>query len=154
MPTHSFVERTLCLRICQPPSSSIRVLSPGLRSSKIALDASLADTRTAEQIWAERCSLTKNRKLGPALRSKTTSLPCGLFESVWCFVVAITANLDPPVAQSIRFNAPPKHWSSGELSVAFDAVTGHLSYFEQTPIWGAAYYAWFRKQIQRYLPTD
>ena len=86
-----------------------------------------------------------------ALRSKTILLPCGLFESVWCFAVAITANLDPQVAHSIRFSAPPKHWSSGEMPVAFDALMGQLSYFEQTPIWGAAYYAGFRKQIERYL---
>jgi hypothetical protein len=86
-----------------------------------------------------------------AMRSKSVPLPCGLFESVWCFAVALTTNLHPQVAESIRTTTPPKHWSAGEIPVAFDAASGYLCYFEKTPMWGAAYYAGFRRQIQRYL---
>lgn len=86
-----------------------------------------------------------------ALRSKSVPLPCGLFESVWCFAVAITSDLHPQVAESIRSTTPPKHWSAGEIPVVFDAARGYLCHFEKTPVWGAAYYAGFRKQIQRYL---
>jgi hypothetical protein len=86
-----------------------------------------------------------------ALRSKTVPLPCGLFESVWSFSVAITSNLHPQMAEIIRNTTPPKHWSAGEIPVVFDAATGYLCFFEKTPAWGAAYYAGFRKQIQQYL---
>ena len=86
-----------------------------------------------------------------AIRSKSVPLPRGLFESVWCFAVAITNNLHPQVAESIRGAVPRKHWSAGEIPVAFDAATGLLCYFEKTPVWGAAYYAAFRRQIQTYL---
>jgi len=86
-----------------------------------------------------------------AMRSKTVPLPCGLFESVWSFGVAITSNLHPQMAEWIRNTTPPKHWSAGEIPVVFDASTGYLCYFEKTPMWGAAYYAGFRSQIQKYL---
>src|ERR1044071_8162443 len=86
-----------------------------------------------------------------AMQSKSVLLPCGLFDSVWCFAVAITNNVHPQLAEWIRSTTPPKHWSAGEMPVVFDAMTGYLCYFDQTPIWGAAYYAGFRRQIQTYL---
>lgn len=86
-----------------------------------------------------------------AKASKAVPLPCGIFESVWCFAVAITDHLHPHVAEAIRNQEPPKHWSSGEIPVAFDTATGQLCYFDKTPAWGAAYYAGFRRQIQRSL---
>ncbi|HEU4390301.1 MAG TPA: hypothetical protein VFV34_21035 [Blastocatellia bacterium] len=65
--------------------------------------------------------------------------------------MAITSNLDPRMAQFIRDAAPQKHWAAAEIPVAFDTATGQVSYFENTPLWGAAYYAGFRREIQRYL---
>ena len=92
-----------------------------------------------------------NDAFNHATQLKTSSLPCGFFESVWCFAVAISHYVDDMTAQIIRTEAPPKHWSAGELRVCYDAPRHGLYYFEQTPAWGAAYYAGFRKQIQRYL---
>ena len=86
-----------------------------------------------------------------ANKSKTLPLPPGLFGSVWSFAVAITANLDPATAQSIRTVAPAKHWSAAEIPAVYDAVTGTLCFFEGTPIWGAAYFDGFRRQIRTYL---
>jgi hypothetical protein len=86
-----------------------------------------------------------------ALRSKVVPLPCGLFESVWCFAVAVTSHLNPQLSESIRTTTPPKHWAAAEIPVVFDTTTGQLSYFEKTPMWGAAYYAGFRRQIKNYL---
>jgi hypothetical protein len=86
-----------------------------------------------------------------AIQSKTVPLPCGFFESVWCFAVAVTAGLHPQAAEWIRATEPPKHWGSGEMRVVFDVTTGQLAYFDRTPVWGAAYYAGFRSQIQRVL---
>lgn len=86
-----------------------------------------------------------------AIRSKSVPLPCGLFESVWCYAVAITNNVDPRMSQFIRDAAPQKHWAAAEIPVVFDTTTGQICYFEKTPLWGAAYYAGFRREIQRYL---
>ncbi|MBI3652857.1 MAG: hypothetical protein HY231_17675 [Acidobacteria bacterium] len=86
-----------------------------------------------------------------AMQTRTSSLPCGLFESVWSFAVSIARNVDDATMHAIKTETPPSHWSAGELRVAYDAPRHQLYYFDQTPLWGAAYYAGFRRQIQKYL---
>ena len=78
-------------------------------------------------------------------------MPCGLFESVWCFAVAITNRVEDPVARSVRNDSPAKHWAAAEIPVVFHRTEGKLYFYEKTPLWGAAYYAGFRSQIRRYL---
>lgn len=86
-----------------------------------------------------------------AKRSKKIPLPCGLFESVWCFAVAIANQLENTAADSVRNDAPAKHMAAAEIPVVFHVPKGRLYYFERTPVWGAAYYRGFRKKIKRYL---
>lgn len=86
-----------------------------------------------------------------AMASKTVPLPCGFFEAVFCFPVAITTNLHPQMAEWIKQTEPPKHWASAEMPVAFDLATGQLAYLERTPFWGAAYFSGFRREIQTFL---
>ena len=86
-----------------------------------------------------------------AMNSKTVPLPCGLFEAVFCFPVAITTNLHPQMAEFIKLTEPPKHWASAEMPVALDLATGQLAYLMTTPFWGAAYFSGFRHEIQTLL---
>ena len=86
-----------------------------------------------------------------AKQYKKIPLPCGLFEGVWCFAVAITQAVDQATQRSVRNEAPPKHWAAGEIPVVYDQVQRRLHYFERTPLWGAAYYAGFRRQIEEFL---
>ncbi len=86
-----------------------------------------------------------------ALRLRVCGLPCGLFEAVMCFAVAITDGLDVASADRVRNETPPKHWSSMEIPVIYDARQRRLVYFERTPMWGAAYYRGFRNQINQFL---
>lgn len=86
-----------------------------------------------------------------AKKQRVMPLPCGLFESVWCYSVAITKAIDEPALASVRSATPPKHWESAEIPVVYDLAQAKLFYFEKTPLWGAAYYAGFRKQIERHL---
>lgn len=86
-----------------------------------------------------------------ALRNKSFPLPCGFFESVFCFAIAITANLHPELGQSLRDTAPVKHWAAFEMPIVFDLASGGLYYYEKTPLWGAAYFAGFRREIQANL---
>ena len=46
---------------------------------------------------------------------------------------------------------PPKHWASNEIPVVFDLADGNLCYLEKTPVWGAAYFAGFRREIENNL---
>jgi hypothetical protein len=86
-----------------------------------------------------------------ANKNKTVVLPNGFFMSVFCFAIAITEGLDPQIAQSIRQTAPIKHWAAFEVPVVFDLADANLCYFENTPLWGAAYYAGFRREVETNL---
>jgi hypothetical protein len=69
-------------------------------------------------------------------------------------VPAMARNVDNMTAQAIKIETPPSHWSAGEMRIAYDAPRHQLYYFEQTPLWGVAYDAGFRKQIQKYLGSS
>ena len=86
-----------------------------------------------------------------AMANKSFPLPCGFFEAVFCFAVAITENVRPQLAQYVADTAPVKHWSAFEMPVVFDLANGQLHHFQKTPVWGAAYYAGFRREIQSNL---
>lgn len=83
--------------------------------------------------------------------NKQVSLPNGLFAATFCFAVAMTENLSPETADVIRNTTPVKHWSAFEYPVVMDLVSGNLVYFEKTPLWGAAYFAGFRRMIEANL---
>src|SRR5262245_31836356 len=82
---------------------------------------------------------------------KKCFLPCGLFEAVFSFAVAVAGRVRVEAERILRSEVPPKHWAAAEMWVAYDESRGELFYLEKTPIWGAAYYAGFRKQIRRFL---
>ena len=82
---------------------------------------------------------------------KIISLPCGWFEMVSCFAVAVTQMVDEATQQSVREEAPSKHFAALEIPVVYDQGKGKLSYFERTPLWGAFYYSGLRKQIEKFL---
>ena len=86
-----------------------------------------------------------------AKTSKNVRLPCGLFESVYCFAVVLVDLLDQPTAESVRNEVPTKHWAAAEIPVVYERGPKRLCFFEKTPLWGAAYYAGFRNQIKEFL---
>ena len=86
-----------------------------------------------------------------ANNNKSAPLPNGFFMAVFCFPVVITENLHPQLAESVRNTAPTKHWAANEIPVVFDLANGDLCYFLGTPLWGAAYYAGFRREIENNL---
>jgi hypothetical protein len=86
-----------------------------------------------------------------AKRHRVNPLPCGFFESVWCFCVAITDEVSDATLDSVRQDEPPKHWGAAEIPVIYDRESGDLFYFEGTPLWGAFYHAAHRSQIENLL---
>jgi hypothetical protein len=91
---------------------------------------------------------------GYATKAKSIPLPRGIFESVWCFPVALVDGIDAAVSEAVRSQAPSRHWSSAEMPVIYDVGSGTLHYFEKTPAWGAAYYGGFRKLIRTLLAPE
>ena len=86
-----------------------------------------------------------------AKRNKKSGLPCGLFEAVACFCVAIVGNAPQELVYFVSSTTPKKHYAAFEIPVLFDASQGQLYYLQTTPVWGAAYWRGFRKEIEKYL---
>jgi hypothetical protein len=78
-------------------------------------------------------------------------LPRGLFEGVFCYSVALVDSAAPEVAQSVRNELPPKHFSAIEIRIVYELPSARLFFYEKTPIWGAAYAAGQRNLIRRML---
>lgn len=79
-----------------------------------------------------------------AKRYRSNPLPCGLFENVNCFPVALCDTTNHHVTKPIRSDTPPMHWSASEFPVIYNLRTQHLYYFEKTPLWGYWYWGYFR----------
>ncbi|HTS47972.1 MAG TPA: hypothetical protein VMH05_08510 [Bryobacteraceae bacterium] len=86
-----------------------------------------------------------------ALKNKKFGLPCGFFEAVCCYPVALVEWADPGLVAFLRNETPPKHWSAFEMPVVWNVAQDELYCLEKTPIWGAAYYSSFRKQAYAML---
>lgn len=83
--------------------------------------------------------------------NRRVSLPRGLGAGLTTYGVSLAGSVDVGTVQAVRNETPPKHWAANEIPVVYDAAANHLYYFEKTPMWGAAYYKGFRKQIAALL---
>ena len=61
-----------------------------------------------------------------AKKQRAIRLPCGLFESVWCYSVAVAQVVGEPTLASVRSDTPPRHWASAEIPVVYDLAQGKL----------------------------
>ncbi|MET0752652.1 MAG: hypothetical protein ABWZ66_04740 [Pyrinomonadaceae bacterium] len=89
-----------------------------------------------------------------AIASKSFPLPCGFFEHVSCFPVAVTENIDAATAQAVSGETPPKHWAANEMPVVYSRSQRMLHYFQGTPLWGAAYFNGYRRTILEFLQPN
>jgi len=78
-------------------------------------------------------------------------LPFRLFYGVVCYPIAIVDDIDKDTSETIRNEAPPKHWLSGEMRVVYSLASGTLYYCEITPMWGGLYYNQMRQTINSML---
>ena len=78
-------------------------------------------------------------------------MPPGLFEAIGVYPVVLTDKLDPSLAQAIAHQAPSKHFAAFEFPAVYDRATNQLHYYQDTPLWGRAYYRGFRSTVQKYL---
>lgn len=57
----------------------------------------------------------------------------------------VTENITQEIYGEIKQYCP-KRFAANEFPCILDLVTGYLYFYEQTPLWGSAYYAGFRKE--------
>jgi hypothetical protein len=90
-----------------------------------------------------------------AKRLRKNALPPGVFESIWCFAVAIADSVDEETIHAIESIDPPIHVAAAEIPVIFDRANNRLSSFDGTPLWGYLFWAGLRKELWSLLsPTD
>jgi hypothetical protein len=66
------------------------------------------------------------------------------------YPLIVTENISQEIYKKIRQYCP-KHFAATEFPVVIDLATGFVYYYEQTPLWGSAYYAGFRKQAYEFF---
>lgn len=101
------------------------------------------DAHEIRRFSADAFRFAKSRKAVP--------LPCGLFEGVLCFAVAIVNSVDHQTIAEIRTVEPPTHWAAIEMPVIVESTSLKLHYFEKMPIWGYVYYPRLRREIRQLL---
>lgn len=80
-------------------------------------------------------------------------LPRGLFGGLEVFPLVVADTVSSEVRQFLGHQYLPKHWAAFEFPSAFELSTGTLHSYQETPLWGAAYFAGFRQRAARYFRT-
>lgn len=93
----------------------------------------------------ERIQAFSNQTYVYAGQQRGGKLPPGFFASYWTFSVALVNGLSAEVKTVIEHTAPLQHWGSAEFPIVIDTTSGQVSFFQDTPVWGAAYYPGFRQ---------
>jgi hypothetical protein len=75
-------------------------------------------------------------------------LPRGLGAMAVVYPLIVANQVPETVANFLTQSHTPKHYASVEFPVIFDLSTQHLIFYQGTPVWGAAYYSGYRKEVQ------
>lgn len=76
--------------------------------------------------------------------------PIGFGAMLIVYPLIVTENIQQEVYQEAKQYCP-KHFASNEFPCVIDLSTGFVYYYEQTPIWGAAYYSGIRKDAYNFF---
>ncbi len=74
-----------------------------------------------------------------------SGMPLGFGAMMVVYPLIITENLSSELAGFLNLYCP-KHFAAAEFPSAIDLSTGYLYYYPNTPIWGYAYYATYRRE--------
>jgi hypothetical protein len=66
----------------------------------------------------------------------------------------VTPKIDAGTREALRHQEPPRHWAALEMPVVFESNTRELSYFEETPKWGALYWEIEREKLRSLLSWE
>ncbi len=78
--------------------------------------------------------------------------PLGFGAMLIVYPLIVTENISQEVYQETKQYCQ-KHFAANEFPCVIDLATGYVYYYEQTPLWGSAYYAGIRKDAYRsFLP--
>ncbi len=79
-----------------------------------------------------------------------TGAPLGFGAMLVVYPLIITENISAELAGFLN-QYSPKHFAAAEFPSAVDLSTGYLYYYPDTPIWGYAYYATYRREAYSFF---
>lgn len=74
-----------------------------------------------------------------------TGAPLGFGAMLVVYPLIVTENISAELAGFLNLYCP-KHFAAAEFPSALDLSTGYLYYYPNTPVWGYAYYATYRRE--------
>ena len=80
-------------------------------------------------------------------------LPRGLGGCLGVYPLLVTDQVPPDLRSFVTRHYCPKHWAAFEFPVVLELPSKAIFFYEETPLWGAAYYHGFRKEVKKlFLP--
>jgi len=79
-----------------------------------------------------------------------TGMPLGFGAMLVVYPLIITDNITSELAGYLSQYCP-KHFAAAEFPSALDVNSGNLYYYPDTPIWGYAYYATYRRESYNFF---
>lgn len=86
-------------------------------------------------------SLASRHRTGP---------PLGFGAMLVVYPLILTENITADLAESLKSYCP-KHFAAAEFPSALDLSTGYVYYYPNTPLWGYAYYATYRRESYQFF---
>ena len=76
--------------------------------------------------------------------------PVGFGAMLVVYPLIATENISDELYKETKLYCP-KHFAANEFPSVIDLTTGFLYYYEQTPVWGSAYYSNFRREVYKFF---
>ncbi len=102
-----------------------------------------------EKIDAESFKTFSSRMFDLAMKHRKGN-PVGLGAMLIVYPLIITENIPEEVYLETKRYCP-KHFAANEFPCVFDLAAGNLYYYEQTPVWGSAYYSGIRRDAYNFF---
>jgi hypothetical protein len=82
-----------------------------------------------------------------------TGAPLGFGAMLVVYPLIITENISAELAGFLKLYCP-KHFAAAEFPSAVDLTTGYVYYYPNTPLWGYAYYATYRRESYSFFSPE
>lgn len=106
-----------------------------------------------EKINPNDFSEYSSKMFSMASAHRKSGLPLSFGTMMIVYPLIVTENISAELVNYIN-NYCPKQFAAAEFPSVLDINTQNLYYYPATPIWGAAYYANFRKEVNSFFSPN
>jgi hypothetical protein len=121
----------------------------GFEASKFGKADYYCCVKYLEKADPESYRLFSGRMYDLAMKHRTGA-PVGFGAMLVVYPLIVTENISQELYNETKLYCP-KHFASNEFPSVIDQATGYVYFYEQTPLWGSAYYANFRREAYKFF---